>query len=142
LWHELYTETFGTYYSKKGGRPIDNLAYEVNAHGQEMRGNPKEGIPPIFKNVKNEKDDDEKINYLPGSLNLGKQLSLLGSKLRIPRYDFIFKPGGWNPESDGKVALDLDSLLKDWIGERKARYRTGSVRRAARYSSDHDRRPT
>jgi hypothetical protein len=116
LWYELYVETFGTYYNKKPGRPIDNLAYELDAKGVELKGNPKKGIPPIFRNVKNDKDDEEKINYIPGSLNLGKQLLLLGSKLRIPRYDFIFQPADWNPDSDGKVVRDLDGLLKDWIG--------------------------
>ncbi|MCX2864604.1 DUF853 family protein [Paucibacter sp. PLA-PC-4] len=116
LWHELFIETFGTYYAKKSGKPVDNLAYEVDANGVELKGNPELGIPPIFKNVKNEKDDDEKINYLPGALNLGKQLLLLGSKLRIPRYNFIFRPNDWNPEQDGKVTRDLDGLLEDWIG--------------------------
>ncbi|WP_295754649.1 ATP-binding protein [Undibacterium sp.] len=116
LWHELFIETFGTYYNKKPGKPIDNLAYELDSHGKELKGDPIKGIPPIFKNVKNEKDDEEKINYLPGSLNIGKQLLLLGTKLRIPRYDFIFKPNEWTPAKDGKVDQDLDSLLKNWIG--------------------------
>ncbi|MDP3819095.1 MAG: ATP-binding protein [Methylotenera sp.] len=119
LWHDLYIETFGTYYKKKAGKPIDNLAYELDVNGQELKGNPKDGIPPIFKNVKDDKDDEEKINYLPGSLNIGKQLLLLGSKLRIPRYNFIFKPSDWTPDSDGEVNSDLDTLLKDWIGSEK-----------------------
>lgn len=116
LWHELFIETFGTYYSKKPGKPIENLAYELDSNNKELKGDPTKGIPPIFKNVKNEKDDEEKINYLPGSLNIGKQLLLLGTKLRIPRYDFIFKPFEWTPAVDGKVDQDLDSLLKNWIG--------------------------
>jgi DNA helicase HerA-like ATPase len=115
LWHELFIETFGTYYKGKGGKPIDNLAYEKDANGNELKGNPREGIPPIFKNIVTEANE-EKINYLPGSLNLGKQVLLLGTKLRIPRYDFIFKPDGWMPEDDGKVAQDLDCLLRNWIG--------------------------
>lgn len=115
LWHELFIETFGTYYKGKNGKPIDNLAYEKDANGNELKGNPMEGIPPIFKNVVTEAGE-EKINYLPGSLNLGKQVLLLGTKLRIPRYDFIFKPNGWMPEDDGEVAQDLDCLLKNWIG--------------------------
>lgn len=120
LWHELYLETFATYYSKgKTGRPVDNLAFEKDSKGNDLLGNPDEGVPPVFKNVKNEKDDDEKINYLPGTLNIGKQLSLLGSKLRIPRYDFIFKPGDWTPEKDGKIKKDLDELLRNWIGSKK-----------------------
>ncbi len=120
LWYQLYVETFGTYYSKgHAGRPIDNLAYELDSLGQPQKGNPMEGIPPIFKNVKNDKDDDEKINYIPTSHNFGKQLSLLGSKLRIPRYNFIFKPKDWLPDEDGKVTKDLDSLLRNWIGSEK-----------------------
>lgn len=115
LWYELFVETYGTYYNGRTGRPIDNLAYEKDANGKELKGNPREGIPPIFRNVETG-SGEEKINYLPGALNLGKQVSLLGTKLRIPRYDFIFKPNDWMPEDDGKVAKDLDHLLKNWIG--------------------------
>lgn len=120
LWYELYLETFGTYYSKgTTGRPIENLAFEKDLNGVELRGDPENGIPPIFRRLKNEQKDDEKINYLPGSPNLGKQLSLLGSKLRIPRYNFIFKPGEWTPKKDGEIEKDLDQLLKGWIGDDK-----------------------
>ena len=119
LWHELFVETFGTYYSKKGGKPFDNLAFETDSQGNELRGNAALGLPPIFKNVKNDKDDEEKINYLPGQTNLGRQLLLLGAKLRIPRYNFLFKPGDWSPNTDGRVTRDLDGLLADWIGSSK-----------------------
>lgn len=120
LWYELFIETFGTYYRGRPGRPIDNLAFETDANGNELRGNPDDGIAPIFKNVVDEKGNDEKINYLPGALNLGKQLLLLGTKLRIPRYDFIFKPANWLPDASGRVANDLDQLLKNWIGSDRA----------------------
>lgn len=118
LWYQLYLETFGTYYKGKEGRPKDNLAFEVDFEGNELKGNLEKGIPPVFKNVKNDAGDPEKINYLPSSsnLNIGKQLSLLGSKLRIPRYDFIFKPGEWSPKVDGEIVKDLDDLLLNWIG--------------------------
>ncbi|WP_444676854.1 helicase HerA-like domain-containing protein [Halomonas sp. E19] len=118
LWYELFIEVFGTYYKGRGGRPVDNLAYELDERGVELKGDPLSGIPPVFKNVVTEAGE-EKINYLPGALNLGKQVSLLGTKLRIPRYDFIFKPSGWAPDIDGKVGEDLDSLLKNWIGSSK-----------------------
>ncbi len=115
LWYELFVEVFGTYYKGKPGKPSHNLAYETDDTGKELKGNPMEGIPPIFKNIVTEAGED-KIFNLPGSLNIGKQLLLLGTKLRIPRYDFIFKPNDWMPEVDGKVAQDLDCLLKNWIG--------------------------
>jgi len=119
LWSELFTETYGTYYKKEGNVPAENLAYEVDDDGNQLKGNPDDGIPPVFKTIKNDKDDDEKIHYLPSSLNLGKQLTLLGSKLRIPRYSFIFKPSSWTPEDDGKVEKDLDDLIENWIGSEK-----------------------
>lgn len=115
LWYELFIETFGTYYSGRVGRPLDNLAYEVDANGSELRGDADKGVAPIFKNIVTTAGLD-KINYLPNSLNLGKQVLLLGTKLRIPRYDFIFKPANWLPDKSGHVACDLDQLLKDWIG--------------------------
>lgn len=118
LWHELFIEVFGTYYKGRPGNPKDNLAYEVDTNGKELIGNPEEGIPPIFKNIVTEKDE-EKIFNLPGSLNIGKQLLLLGTKLRIPRYDFIFKPGEWIANNDGRVTQDLGYLLKNWIGSDK-----------------------
>lgn len=115
LWYELYTEVFGTYYKGKGGKPMDNLAYETDGKGNELKGCPEKGLPPIFKNIVTEAGET-KINHLPGSLSIGKQVMLLGTKLRIPRYDFIFKPSTWLPKEDGKIEDDLDLLLKSWIG--------------------------
>lgn len=118
LWYELFIETFGTYYKDKEGKPSENLAYELDNNGNEIKGNPEKGIPPVFKNIVTTAGE-EKINYIPNSLNIGKQLLLLGTKLRIPRYDFIFKPGKWLPKPDGSILYDLDTLLKSWLGSYK-----------------------
>ncbi|MFT5691587.1 MAG: hypothetical protein ACI92E_000916 [Oceanicoccus sp.] len=117
LWYELFVETFGTYYKVKGRKPMDNLAYEQDANGDDLVGNASEGIAPVFKHVETGAGEN-KIHYLPGSLPIGKQLLLLGTKLRIPRYDFIFNPDPdrWLPDNDGTVTEDLDLLLKNWIG--------------------------
>ncbi|MBD8710286.1 ATP-binding protein [Pseudomonas sp. CFBP 13711] len=115
LWYDLFIETFATYYKGRPGKPMDNIAYELDPAGNELKGNPAAGIPPIFKNIVTEANE-EKINYLPGSLNIGKNVLLLGTKLRIPRYDFIFRPGEWTPKADGAVVSDLDKLLESWIG--------------------------
>lgn len=125
LWYDLYVEEFGTYYrgSLQGGPvregdPIDNLAYELDENGDEIKGDPEKGIPPIFRNVVTDAAA-QKISYLPETLGIGKQLLLLGTKLRIPRYDFIFRPNGWMPNLEGVVEVDLDKLLEDWIGRKK-----------------------
>lgn len=98
LWYDLYTETLGTYYKKKtsSGSPIDNLAFETNSSGKLLKGDPDKGVPPIFKRPKDIAGDDEKINFMPninGNINIGNQLITLVSKLRIPKYDFLFRPG-------------------------------------------------
>lgn len=117
LWYELFLETFGTYYKGDEGLPINNLAFESDSNGALLKGNAQRGIPPVFCNVSNE-TGEKKINYLPGSLNIGKQLLLLGAKLRIPRYNFIFKPGNWSPDENGIISEDLDTLLHGWIGDK------------------------
>ena len=119
LWHRLYTETFGTYYKSNPGLAINNLAYARDGLGADIVGNPTTGTPPSFKKVKNDANDPEKINYLPDSLNIGQQLQSLGAKLRIPRFDFIFKPGDWQPNEKGVVKNDLNILLQGWIGSDK-----------------------
>ncbi len=117
LWYELFVDTFGTYHNPKGrvGSPRENLAYELDGNGKELKGDSGLGIPPTFKSVVTDAGQD-KVNHLPGALSLGKQVLLLGTKLRIPRYDFIFRPGEFSPEADGKIAADIDVLLKDWLG--------------------------
>lgn len=119
MWHELFVETFATFYSKKTGLAIENLAYEKDSNGAELKGNILKANPPVFRKPKNEKEDDEKINYIPNSLNVGQQVLSLGSKLRIPRYDFLLRPGPWMPDQDGKTEKDLDSLFQQWIGSDK-----------------------
>lgn len=120
LWYELYCKEFGTYYSDSGKMPVEeNWAYEKDAGGQDIKGDAVAGIPPKFRKVKNIANDPEKINYLPDSLNIRAQLENLGAKLRIPRYDFLLKPGKWMTAIDGKVENDLPELMKGWIGTEK-----------------------
>ena len=119
IWYNLYQETLGTYYSRNQGAPIDNLAYELDDNGKEMKGDPQIGIPPTFKRIKNNANDPEKIYYMPNGANLSSQLISLGAKFRIPQYNFLFSPGDWEPSLDGNTKLDLDELFKGWIGNER-----------------------
>lgn len=120
LWYDLYTKEFGTYYSDAGKKPDkENWAYETDQNGNKSVGNAQLGIPPKFKPVKNVKDDPEKINYLPDGLNIRASLENLGAKLRIPRYNFLLRPGEWMPDSEGKTEKDLPDLIRGWIGSDK-----------------------
>jgi DNA helicase HerA-like ATPase len=114
LWHDLYTETLGKFYPDKEGKP---LAFETDDDGHEMIGDPVRGIPPVFKPINTNKDNGDRVQHPVNSpLTNSQQLHSLGAKLRIPRFDFLFKPGEWAPAEDGKTEKDLDSLIQSWIG--------------------------
>ena len=52
--------------------------------------------------------------------NIERQLDLMRSRLKDARFSFLFTPGGgYEPDLDGTVQNDLDSLVKDWVGHDK-----------------------
>ena len=120
LWYDLYCGEFGTYYSDAGKLPEEaNWAFELDANGDEMIGDPAKGVPPKFKKNKNVAQDPEKITKLPNQLNIHGPLENLGARLRISRFDFLLNPGKWKPDNDGRVESDLPALLQSWIGSGK-----------------------
>lgn len=120
LWYDLYCGEFGTYYSDNGKLPEEaNWAFELDADGNEQRGDPTKGVPPKFRKHKNVAHDPEKITKLPNQLNIHGPLENLGARLRISRFDFLLNPGKWKPDAEGKVQADLSVLLQSWIGDGK-----------------------
>jgi hypothetical protein len=52
--------------------------------------------------------------------NMERHLDLMRSRLRDGRFSFLFSPGGgYEPNLDGGVENDLDSLVRDWVGHDK-----------------------
>jgi len=51
-----------------------------------------------------------------GKKNIHAFLSNIGLKLKDPRYDFLLKPGEYNPDFWGKVSKSLTELLVSWVG--------------------------
>jgi DNA helicase HerA-like ATPase len=47
-------------------------------------------------------------------------LDSVRNKLADNRYDFLFKPGHYDPDIDGKCKSDLDELLMNWLGSDKS----------------------
>ena len=69
---------------------------------------------PLYKPIV-----DRTIYLAKISLSLKRQLLQLLARMSDPRYDFIFNPEGYVPDRNGTVANDLDSLLKEWYGEKQ-----------------------
>jgi hypothetical protein len=52
--------------------------------------------------------------------NLERQLDLMRSRLKDARFSFLFSPGGgYEPDLNGEVANDLNTLVRDWVGHDK-----------------------
>ncbi len=54
-----------------------------------------------------------------GVLNIRRQLTQMRSKLLDRQYDFMLRPGDWEPDLKGKPNKDLSELLESWFGHDK-----------------------
>jgi len=61
------------------------------------------------------------------TLNVRRPLEALASRLRDPRFAFLFEPERWAPDLRGKVNADLDLLLAAWLGDGSAGSRPVSI---------------
>ena len=50
------------------------------------------------------------------AFGIQRPLNLLRSRLLDRRYDFLLRPGPWEPDINGKPDKDLDELLHGWLG--------------------------
>jgi len=52
--------------------------------------------------------------------NLERQLDLMRSRLKDARFSFLFSPGGgYEPDLNGEIENDLNTLVRDWVGHDK-----------------------
>ena len=121
LWFDLHCEMNATYYERGGvSQTRENWALETDSEGNPIqRGDVMNAIPPLFKRHKDEKGDAEKIRMSASNLNLGRPVDALGARLRDPRFNFLFRPGRYLPNEEGKVEADLGDLLAGWLGEKE-----------------------
>ena len=119
LWLDLYRREHQTVIAKPGGAQ-DELepAYVLDANGQPAQlGDAMAVTPPAYRTVKTSGPKDQQINWSrsPEPLNLRQQLAGLASRLRDPRLSFLFNPGEWLPDIDGKTSKDLAACLASTI---------------------------
>jgi len=119
LWFELHQREHKTVRAKQGAAQ-DELepAYALDKDGAEQRGAAMSVTAPVYLTVKTSGPKNEQINWSqsPAPLNLRQQLAGLASKISDPRLSFLFNPGHWLPDIDGRTNRDLDALLEEWIG--------------------------
>ena len=119
LWFELHKRENSTVIPRPGGAgdevepayvmdPVTNIAVQM--------GDPISVIPPRYRTVKMTGPAPERVNYGKDALGIRQPVAALASRLRDPRFAFLFKPGDWLPDTEGKIAKDIDALLEDWVG--------------------------
>lgn len=52
----------------------------------------------------------------PRAVGIQRPLNLLRSRLLDRRYNFLLRPGPWEPNLEGEPTKDLDDLLAGWLG--------------------------
>ena len=121
LWFDLHCEMHSTHIVRPGKtQSRDTWALELDGHDNAVApGDVMQCIPPRFRPAKDVKDDPEKIRFSTSRLSIGRAVDGLGSKLRDPRLSFLFRPGPFLPNPDGRVEADLDVLLAGWLGDEK-----------------------
>lgn len=120
LWMDLHVEAYATHAVKSGEMQSDsNIAY-VNAQGVPEKGDCMSGRAPVFRPVKDVKEDPDKVRYRQSPYSgLSKSIDALGSRIRDSRMDFLLRPGKYMPNADGETEADLDELLASWLGHSK-----------------------
>lgn len=118
LWFELYKREHYTVVPKPGAAVEDlEPAYVIGDDGKPSQlGDAMSVTPPLYRTVKTTGTAAERVQQGSGGVGLRRQLAGLASRLRDPRLAFLFNPGDWLPDVDGKTKRDLDEVLQSWIG--------------------------
>jgi hypothetical protein len=118
MWLKLHEKEHLTVIPKPGGNAEDlEPAYVLDAKNQPVQtGDAMSVTPPLYRTVKTTGPANERVNYGKDVIGIRQQLAGLASKLRDPRFAFLFAPGDWLPDVNGKTSKDLDTLLQGWIG--------------------------
>lgn len=120
FWFDLHCAINSTHTTPSSGQSAQTWALELDSHGKSIQpGDASKVIAPRFRGIKNLKDDTDKVYLSNSALQIRRPLEGLASKLRDPRFDFLFRPGPWHPDLEGKPDQDLDTLLESWVGGKK-----------------------
>lgn len=115
LWFDFHCLVYSTHSAQRSEQSPATQAFLVDGSGNKIQpGDPLNVIPPRYK--PQNLGPGEKIYLSDCPLTIRRQIDYLASKLRDPRFGFLFKPGPWSPDINGVPEQDLDALLEQWIG--------------------------
>lgn len=117
LWFDFYRLLLSTHTAQgAAGQSETTEALELDAAGNPTQpGEIMAVIPPKYRPHTQGGPNRVFLSQL-APFSLRSEIVAFGSLLRDTRYDFLFRPGPWCPDPDGKPEQDLDDLLRLWIG--------------------------
>lgn len=118
LWLELHKREHYTIVPRPGTATDEvDPAYVLGPEGKPLQlGDAMSVTPPLYRTIKTTGAASERVQQGSGAVGIRQHLAGLASRLRDPRMSFLFNPGDWLPDIDGKTTKDLDTLLEEWIG--------------------------
>lgn len=119
LWYELYRHVCSTHTAQGANQSQATEAIEVDSQGNPFLGNIMNVQSPKYRPITS--GGSGRVYLSGAALNIRRQIQALQSLLRDTRYDFLFRPGDWCPSPDlesldAQPRMDLDALIKDWVG--------------------------
>ncbi len=117
LWFELHRRENETLVPKPGGATEERMSALVMKDDKPVQaGDAMTVTPPLYRTVKTTGPAPERVQHGGEGVGMRQQVAFLASRLRDPRFSFLFSPGEWSPDINGQCSRDLDSLLEQWIG--------------------------
>lgn len=118
LWFELHKREHHTLIPRPGGASDEvDPAYVLGPDDQPVQlGDAMSVTPPLYRTVKTTGPAPERVQLGRDPLGIRQQLAGLASRLKDPRLSFLFNPGDWLPDINGRVEKDVDVLLEEWVG--------------------------
>ena len=104
MWLELYRKEHLTVVPSPGGNADDREpAYVLGEDNKPVQvGEAMSVHAPIYRTVKTTGPAAERVQHANEGFGIRQPLAGLASKLRDPRFAFLFRPGKWLPQLDGK----------------------------------------
>jgi hypothetical protein len=103
---------------------FERMTFPVSAPQTDANAHPPEQVGDAMLLRSNRYPAASPYNQAPyknqKKRNLERQLDLMRSRLRDARFSFLFSPGGgYEPDLNGEVQNDLNTLVRDWVGHDK-----------------------
>jgi len=108
LWYELVDLEVKTWQDNQRTQP----ALDVDGDAETLR-------PPKYKAAGVSNTPPFLNQPAQGLLGIRRPLDQMRARLLDKQYDFLLRPGQWEPKLDGTVELDISDLLLSWLGHDK-----------------------